>query len=155
MFFQLIRFLLEFQLKFTKSSAVTVPNGSSIYTPKAPSLYQTKITMVSINLLRLSARQHICNRPIRLFTSTNRRFSQTPLSRFPKKGSEDKDSINAEPSEYSKSGTDEQAAQKDSAAYNPSTTDPEKEKDLAGVVDEVLSIFAADEGTCVSSFRKV
>jgi hypothetical protein len=106
--------------------------------------------MASINLLRLSARQYICNRSIRPSPSTIRRFSQTPLSRFPKKGSEEKDSINAEPSEYSKSGTDQQAAQKDSAAYDPSTTDPQKEKDLAGVGDEVLSIFAADEDTCVS-----
>jgi len=98
--------------------------------------------MASTNLLRFSARQCIRARPS---ASITRPFSQTPLSRSPKKGSEDKDSINTEPSEYSKSGTDEEAAQKDSAAYNPSTTDPQKEKDLAGVGNELLSISAADE----------
>jgi hypothetical protein len=73
-------------------------------------------------------------------------FSQTPLSRSPRKDSQDKDSINTEATEYSKSGTDDGAARQEEAAFDPSKTDPQKEKDTAGegteVSRDVLDLFA-------------
>lgn len=66
-------------------------------------------------------------------TSTSlRHFSrQSPLA-YPRKDSQDKDSINTEATEYSKSGTDDQSASNEDAAFNPDVTSPEGEKDLAG-----------------------
>jgi hypothetical protein len=39
------------------------------------------------------------------------------ILRYPRKGYEDKDSINAEATEYSKSGTDDAAAKQEEAAF--------------------------------------
>jgi hypothetical protein len=64
------------------------------------------------------------------------------MLRYPRKGSEDKDSINAEATEYSKSGTDDAAAKQEEAAFDPSTTDPQKEKDIAGKGNEVFTIVS-------------
>lgn len=50
----------------------------------------------------------------------------TPLT-FPRKDSQDKDSINTEATENTKSGTDDQAAS-NQAAFDPSTTRPGQEK---------------------------
>lgn len=61
-----------------------------------------------------------------------RPYSRTPLSRYPRKDSQDKDSINTEATEYSKSGTDDGSAKQEEAAFDPKTTDPAKEKDIAG-----------------------
>lgn len=41
--------------------------------------------------------------------------------------SQDKDSINREPTEYTRSGTDEEVAEQDRAAFDPSVTSPGKE----------------------------
>jgi hypothetical protein len=59
-------------------------------------------------------------------------LSQTPFPRFPRKGSENRESINTEATEYSKSGTDDASARQEEASFDPKTTDPEKEKKLAG-----------------------
>jgi len=72
------------------------------------------------------------SRPSPSSIRTLRPFSQTPLSRYPRKGSEDKDSINTEATEYSKSGTDDASARQEEAAFGPETTDPSKEKKIAG-----------------------
>jgi hypothetical protein len=66
-----------------------------------------------------------------------RPFSRTPALPYPRKDSQDKDSIDTEATEYSKSGTDDGAARQDKAAFDPSTTDPQKEKDIAGGGNEV------------------
>jgi len=66
-----------------------------------------------------------CILPIRPFTQTTR-------TAYPRKGSEDKDSINTEATEYSKSGTDDASAKQEEAAFDPSTTDPKTEKNVAG-----------------------
>jgi hypothetical protein len=46
---------------------------------------------------------------------------------FPKKGSEDRNSIDTESGEYSKSGTDDAAA-RDASAFDPSKTSPESQR---------------------------
>jgi len=65
-----------------------------------------------------------------------RYLSQTPLSRYPRKDSQDKDSIDTEATEYTKSGTDDGAARQEEAAFDPSKTDPQTEKDKAGEGNE-------------------
>lgn len=61
-----------------------------------------------------------------------RPFHKTPLQNYPRKDSQDKDSINTEATEYSKSGTDDQsAAATESTAFDPKTTSPEAEHEEA------------------------
>ncbi|TVY85311.1 hypothetical protein LSUE1_G000208 [Lachnellula suecica] len=75
---------------------------------------------------------------LRLSTPTTlRRFSQQPYMRYPRKDSQDKDSINTEATEYTKSGTDDQSARNEDAAFNPDVTSPESEKNVAGKGNEV------------------
>jgi hypothetical protein len=62
----------------------------------------------------------------------NRAFTQTPLAQYPRKDSQDKDSIDATPTEYSKSGTDADSAHS-STAFDPSQTKPETEKNSSEV----------------------
>jgi len=62
-------------------------------------------------------------------TSSSRFLAARPLHttttlRFPRKDSQDKDSINTNPTEYSKSGGDPSSAQMDTA-FDPNTTSPE------------------------------
>ena len=64
-------------------------------------------------------------RPLRFFSTTSSRF-------YPRKDSQDKDSINTEATEYSKSGTDDEAARREHAAFDPDITDPNEQKDKAG-----------------------
>ncbi|MCJ1351342.1 MAG: hypothetical protein MMC33_001326 [Icmadophila ericetorum] len=61
-----------------------------------------------------------------------RHFSQTAVSKYPRKDSQDKDSINTEATEYSKSGTDDEAARQEDTAYNPNKTDPDDQRKSAG-----------------------
>jgi len=72
--------------------------------------------------LRSSVAPFAIVRPFHLQTAYN----------LPRKGAEDKDSINREPTEYSKSGTDDQAAAQEEAAFDPNDTNPESEKKTAG-----------------------
>ena len=62
----------------------------------------------------------------------HRHFSQTLRFALPRKDSQDKDSINTEATEYSKSGTDDASAQQEDAAFDPDITDPQHEKQKAG-----------------------
>ncbi|KAF2117222.1 hypothetical protein BDV96DRAFT_598146 [Lophiotrema nucula] len=64
-------------------------------------------------------------------TTTGRCFSNTPLTLFPRKDTQDKDSLDPSSSEYSKSGTDNATAGTD-AAFDPNETRPEKEEHNAG-----------------------
>lgn len=70
-------------------------------------------------------------------SSPIRNLSQTSPSRYPRKDSQDRDSINTEATEYTKSGTDDGAAAQEDAAFDPKTTDPQKEKKVAGKGVEV------------------
>ena len=61
-----------------------------------------------------------------------RPFSQTISFALPRKDSQNKDSINTEATEYSKSGTDDEAARQEDAAFDPDITDPQEQKHKAG-----------------------
>lgn len=61
-----------------------------------------------------------------------RPFSQSAIRAYPRKNSQDKDSMDTEPTEYSKSGTDAEAAGEGQAAFDPSITKPGEEKNKAG-----------------------
>lgn len=61
-----------------------------------------------------------------------RPFTCATRTLYPRKDSQDKDSINRESTEYSKSGTDDQVAAQDDAAFNPDKTSPEDEMESAG-----------------------
>ncbi len=61
-----------------------------------------------------------------------RQFSQSTRLAYPRKDAQDKDSMNTEATEYSKSATDDEGARHDDAAFNPDITDPQQQKDKAG-----------------------
>ena len=61
----------------------------------------------------------------------SRPFSQAPIQ-LARKDTQDKDSLKPEPNEYSKSGSDDEAARVEKAAFDPSKTSPEEEHDTAG-----------------------
>ncbi len=65
------------------------------------------------------------------------RLHQSSLLRFPRKDSQDKDSINTDATEYAKSGTDDDVARNEKAAFDPSQTNPGEEKETAGQGNEV------------------
>ncbi|KAE9380232.1 hypothetical protein N431DRAFT_361686 [Stipitochalara longipes BDJ] len=88
--------------------------------------------MPPISLLRLAVRQSLHVRPFPSSIRATRPFSHSPLSRFPRKDSQDRNSINTEATEYSKSGTDDGAAKQEEAAFDPDITDPAKEEERAG-----------------------
>jgi len=82
--------------------------------------------MASRFIFRLPIRQ----RPFH--TTPYRTFTTTPSALLPRKGSQDRESIDTEPTEYSKSGTDSESAAQEEAAFDPNNTKPETEKDVAG-----------------------
>ena len=63
--------------------------------------------------------------------AASRPFSQAPI-RLARKDTQDKDSLKPEPTEYSKSGSDDAAAATEKAAFDPSSTRPEEEQNIAG-----------------------
>lgn len=63
---------------------------------------------------------------------SRRQFSQSSRLAYPRKDSQDKDSINTEATEYSKSASDDEGARQGDAAFDPNITDPQKQKDKAG-----------------------
>lgn len=76
-------------------------------------------------------RQSLCQ-PSHLTTTSQRPFTQSIQFAYPRKDSQDKDSINTEATEYSKSGTDDEGARQGDAAFDPDITDPQEQKDVAG-----------------------
>ena len=91
------------------------------------------------NLLRLAA-QSTRPRTHAITPTQLRPISQTPYLLSPKKGAEDRNDINTESTEHSKSSTDADAAQQDQAAYDPSKTSPESEMESAGDGKEVCTL---------------
>jgi len=73
---------------------------------------------------------------------------------YPRKDSQDKDSINTEATEYSKSATDDEGARQEEAAFNPNITDPQEENEKAGestgVSLDLLSVDRLSLGHCAS-----
>ncbi|KAL8736696.1 MAG: hypothetical protein Q9166_000062 [cf. Caloplaca sp. 2 TL-2023] len=64
--------------------------------------------------------------------SSFRLLSQMGRLSYPRKDSQDKDSINTEATEYSKSGTDDASARQENTAFDPGVTDPGDQKDKVG-----------------------
>lgn len=89
----------------------------------------------------------------RFHAYNQRSFSQTSSFYLPRKDSQDRNSINTEATEYSKSGTDDQAAKQDDAAFDPSKTSPEEQKATAGKGNEVNYIFSYQILTMQLSFQ--
>ncbi|KAH7119756.1 hypothetical protein B0J11DRAFT_534546 [Dendryphion nanum] len=67
------------------------------------------------------------------FRSTNRisRPFSTSRQLFAQKDAQDKDSLKPRSTEYSKSGSDDDAAANSDAAFNPNKTNPEEELDTS------------------------
>lgn len=59
-------------------------------------------------------------------------FSESIHVKYPRKDSQDKDSINTEATEYSKSGTDDASARQSDTAFDPDVTGPGDQKDKVG-----------------------
>lgn len=97
--------------------------------------------------LRFPAQPSTTFRTSQRLPLTARPFSQSTLRSFPRKDSQDKDSINTEATEYSKSGTDDQSASAtENTAFDPKTTSPEAEhrqanREVGG--DEVSFLLAS------------
>ncbi|RDW75061.1 hypothetical protein BP6252_06203 [Coleophoma cylindrospora] len=61
-----------------------------------------------------------------------RTLFQSAILTYPRKDSQDRESINTDATEYTKSGTDDTAAHEVEAAFDPKLTSPEGEKKKAG-----------------------
>ena len=110
-------------------AAITFRSSSSLLTPL---LQKTRITT------RLQAKSFLQKQKS---VTRKRPFSHTSFCNYPRKDSQDKDSINTEANEYSKSATDDESARQDDAAFNPDVTNPQQEKDVAGENNEVFPLF--------------
>ncbi|KAK5123551.1 hypothetical protein LTR85_002589 [Meristemomyces frigidus] len=60
------------------------------------------------------------------------RHFQTSSRQLARKDAQDKDDLKPEPNEYSKSGSDDQAAAVEDTAFDPKQTSPEEQHDSAG-----------------------
>ena len=65
-------------------------------------------------------------------TAHPRTLATTPFRAYPRKDSQDRESINTDATEYSKSGSDDKSAAQERAAFEPGRTDPEEAKEEAG-----------------------
>lgn len=70
----------------------------------------------------------------------NRQFTQSTVVAYARKDSQDRNSINRESLEYSRSGSDDKTAALDDAAFNPDITDPDSQKKKAG--EDSVSTFS-------------
>ena len=69
---------------------------------------------------------------IQILPSSCRYISSSAPFANPRKDSQDKDSINTEATEYSKSATDDESARQGDAAFDPNVTDPHEQHGKAG-----------------------
>ncbi|MCJ1319922.1 hypothetical protein MMC15_005258 [Xylographa vitiligo] len=82
--------------------------------------------------LRLRALALPRRTPLPIRSLATHPFSTTARTLYPRADSQHKDSMNTEAQEYAKSGTDVDAANQNSAAFDPSKTDPIEQKEEAG-----------------------
>ncbi|MCJ1273155.1 hypothetical protein MMC21_000944, partial [Puttea exsequens] len=94
---------------------------TALFTIRSTSQFQCLILRQQCSRQRLAPTAH-CVRPL----------SQSTHFSYPRKDAQDKDSINTEATEYSKSGTDDEGARQEDAAFDPNVTDPQDQKDVAG-----------------------
>lgn len=99
----------------------------------------TRFKMSSLTRFSRALRQsHSLRQPALVSNTTSiRHFTARSSALYPRKDSQDKDSMNTEATEYSKSGTDDEAARQEDAAFDPSKTSPESQKKKAGEGNEV------------------
>lgn len=105
-------------------------------------------THTRIASIRQQPRPAICL----VVSSEKRNFSRLTWLALPRKDSQDRESIDRESTEYSKSGTDDEAAGLDQAAFDPNTTEPGAEKNAAGNVSTYTSTvyaFLRDSKQCL------
>ncbi|ETI27995.1 hypothetical protein G647_00444 [Cladophialophora carrionii CBS 160.54] len=85
--------------------------------------------------------------PFRTLTSAPRRFAQqqdpeeNPNNQ--RAAQLDREKIDRDPNEYSKSGTDESSAGNEEAAFDPNITDPQEAKEKAGEGNQVNPLDAS------------
>lgn len=93
-------------------------------------LRKTVPTHTRISAIRQQSRPQVAS----IAPCEKRQFSRVTWLASPRKDSQDRESINTEATEYSKSATDDDAARHEEAAFDPNTTDPETQKKKAGEV---------------------
>ena len=88
---------------------------------------------LSIRFLHRFPRSHSLQ-PLLGSRSQSRPLSLAPSQArsYPRKNAQDRESIDTEATEYTKSGTDDGAARQEDAAFDPKQTRPEQEKNTAG-----------------------
>lgn len=83
------------------------------------------------------------------FSSTPTAFAES--NQHPQKSAQEhRDQINPEANEYAKSGTDDQAAGQEEAAFNPNITDPQHAKEKAGEGNQVNPLDASPANPDIS-----
>lgn len=96
-----------------------------------------------LHTLRISSRRVLPRPAVQRAATTpilpQRTFHQASRAMFPRKDAQDRESIDTESTEYSKSGSDDAAARNEEAAFDPSKTSPESQKQKAGEGHEVRS----------------
>ncbi|KAI6244619.1 hypothetical protein HI914_07411 [Erysiphe necator] len=80
--------------------------------------------------------------------------SITPKCYFPRKNSQDRESMDPTSTEYSKSGTDSSVAAEGKASFDPNVTKPEQIKDLAGKGNEQNPLEVSPANTELSKSTK-
>lgn len=91
-------------------------------------LRKTVPTHTRISAIRRQSHPHV----FLVTPCEKRQFSRVTWLGYPRKDSQNRESINTEATEYSKSATDDEAARHEEAAFDPNTTDPGAEKKKAG-----------------------
>lgn len=89
-----------------------------------------------MNMFRTSFGRRVLAQPFQApITRSVRPFSQRNQT-LARKDTQDKDSMKIEPNEYSKSGSDNAAAEVSDTAFDPDQTSPEEQHDSAGQESE-------------------
>jgi len=105
-------------------------------------------------LIRLPRNLQTLARPLYPARSSLRPFSTTPrflaadqdpeTNTHPQRDAQqDREKMNPEANEYSKSGTDDTSAKNEEAAFDPNITDPQEAKDKAGEGNDVNPLDAS------------
>lgn len=117
------------------------PNPSSLI----PAMARTRLRKSVPTHTRISAiRQQRQSQIHSVASGEKRHFSRVTWLGYPRKDSQDRESMNTDATEYSKSSTDDEAARQDEAAYDPGLTDPGAQKKKASENSGVSSHFESE-----------
>lgn len=113
--------------------AATTSTNPELLPIPSPSPQSRSKEMSSLSLLHVVSRSSVRPQTFRAVPtiSQTRPLSHTAFRSYPK-DDQDRNSINTESSEHTKSSTDSDAAAQDEAAYSPNKTSPESELESAG-----------------------